>query len=508
MKEGECWSMYHKIHSLKRNGLGVSQIKKHVKLCRDTIYSYLAMNEGEFSNFLSKKKHRKKKLDSMKDFVKHLIEQYPEIMATQVEAQLKETFGLLKVTPKTVNNFVNRIRKEYQIPKPEHQREYEAVEELPYGKQVQVDFGQKHMLIGEKNVRVYLFAMSLSRSRFKYIYCQKEPFTSKSAIACFERAFAYYCGIPNEIVFDQDRVFMVDENYGDLLLTDEFGRYASTRPFSLNPCRGYDPESKGKIENVVKYVKYNFMSCRKATNLDDLNKQALQWLLLTANGKEHQTTKKIPAEEFKLELEHLQEYNQIEIPETAKEIYNLRKDNLVIYEGNRYRVPAGTYKNSSSRVKLNRNENTLLISNLKNEGIVTHSIPTTKGNLIGDKTHLRDYSVKVKDLYDEIIAEFKSSEQVKEYLEKIKKAKGRYFRDQLSLLKIIVEKYGCIKISEAITFCDTNNIISIPDLKTVVERTPVKQAEFSFQIPPSISISTHCNIIASTRSIDSYMEEM
>jgi transposase len=500
--------MYHKIHNLKRNGLRVSQIKKQVELCRDTIYAYLAMNEEEFANFLSKKKYRKKKLDTMKNFVKNLIEQYPEIMATQVEAQLKETFGQLSVHPKTVNNFVNRIREEYQILKPEHQREYEAVEELPYGKQAQVDFGQKHMPIGEKTVRVYFFAISLSRSRFKYTYFQKEPFTSKSAIACFERAFAYYGGIPREIVFDQDRVFMVDENYGDLLLTDEFGRYVSTRPFSLNPCRGYDPESKGKIENVVKYVKYNFMGCRKATDFEDLNRQAMQWLSLTANGKEHQTIRKIPAEEFKLELEHLLEYNRIEIPEAAKEIYNLRKDNLVIYEGNRYRVPAGTYKNSNSRVKLNRNENALLILSTKNEEIIKHSIPTTKGNLIGDKTHLRDYSVNVKDLYDEILAELNSSNQVKEYLEKIKKAKGRYLRDQLSLLKIIVEKYGCTKISEAIDFCNTNNIISIPDLKTVVERTPVKQAGVIFNTPPSILLSEYCSIVANTRSINSYLEEM
>jgi len=500
--------MYHKIHILKRNGLRVSQIKKQVKACRDTIYAYLAMNEEEFANFLNKKKHRKKKLDTRKDFIKHLIEQYPEIMATQVEAQLKETFGLLNVNSKTVNNFVNQIRKEYKIPKPEHQREYEAVEELPYGKQAQVDFGQKHMPVGEKNVRVYFFAMSLSRSRFKFIYLQKEPFTSRSAIACFERAFMHFNGIPKEIVFDQDRVFMVNENYGDLLLTDEFGRYVSTRPFALNPCRGYDPESKGKIENVVKYVKYNFMGCRKASDFEDLNRQAMQWLSLTANGKVHQTTKKIPAEEFKLELEHLLEYNRIEIPEGTKEIYNLRKDNVVVYEGNRYRVPAGTYKNSNSKVKLDRTENTLLISSLKNEEIVMHSIPTTKGNLVGDKTHLRDYSVKVKDLYDEIIAEFKSSDQVKDYLEKIKKVKGRYLRDQLSLLKIIIEKYGCIKIAEAIDFCSANNIISIPDLKTVVERIQTKQVETTFPIAPSILISRHCNIIASTRSIDSYMKEI
>lgn len=504
MNQGECWSMYHKIHELKGAGLGVTQINKRVKLCRDTIYTYLRMNEEEFADFIRNKKHRKKKLTERESFVKNIIEQYPEIMATQVEAQLKETYGELYVHSRTVNNFVNQIRAKYHILKPETQRVYEAVEELPYGKQAQVDFGQKNMVIGEKNVKIYLFAISLSRSRYKYIYFQREPFTSKSAIACFERSFAYFGGIPKEIVFDQDRVFMVNENYGDLLLTDEFERYVSTRTFALHPCRCYDPESKGKIENVVKYVKYNFMGCRKATDIEDLNKQSLLWLTLTANGKEHQTTKQIPLEEFKIEQEHLLLYNEIEIPNAIKEIYNLRKDNLVIYEGNRYRVPAGTYKDRNSKAKLKKNGTTLTISTLENKEIVEHPIPTTRGNIVGDKSHTRDYSVSIKQLFDGIIIGFKDSDKVKEYLEKIKKEKGRYIRDQLTLLKTIVETHGYIKTSEAIDFCDKNNIISIPDLKTVIERTLQKQTETTLQPTVSGSISSYSGIYVDTRSIDSY----
>jgi hypothetical protein len=37
--------------------------------------------------------------------------------------------------------------------------------------------------------------------------------------------FAFYEGIPEEIVFDQDCTLLRDENHGDLLLTDEFSRY-------------------------------------------------------------------------------------------------------------------------------------------------------------------------------------------------------------------------------------------------------------------------------------------
>ncbi len=59
---------------------------------------------------------------------------------------LKEyDFNFPEVHPKTVYNFVMWVRQEYNIPKEKKHREYLAVEELPYGKQAQVDFGEYNM---------------------------------------------------------------------------------------------------------------------------------------------------------------------------------------------------------------------------------------------------------------------------------------------------------------------------------------------------------------------------
>ncbi len=43
-----------------------------------------------------------------------------------------------------------------------------------------------------------------------------------------------------------------------------------------------DPESKGKIENVVKYVKQNFLYNRCFCDIATLNEEVLQWLNRTA----------------------------------------------------------------------------------------------------------------------------------------------------------------------------------------------------------------------------------
>jgi transposase len=507
MTKGECWKMYHEVKDLSTAGLGVTQIQNRVNMSRNTIYRYLNMTEEQFVEFLFNKKFRKKKLLDKEMFISNLLKEYPDIMATQVESMIKETYGELPVHPKTVNNFVNELRIKYQIPKEVDSRIYQAVEELPYGQQAQVDFGQKVMFVDGKNTKVYFFAMSLSRTRYKYVYFQKEPFTSQTAICCFERGFCYYGGFPKEIVFDQDRVFMVSENYGDLILTDEFGRYAGGRPFKLSPCRSYDPESKGRIENVVKYIKYNFMSCRKALSLEDLNRQGLIWLDLTGNGKIHQTTKKVPKEEFEIEKVYLIPHNKIDIPKQSAAIYDLRKDNTVAYESNRYRVPAGTYKNKFSTVILNKNNDILVIFNSKNEEIAKHTVPSTKGNLIGDKSHTRDNSKKISELITEISETFDNDITVKEYLIKLKEAKGKYIRDQLLLLKELTEIYGTIYTKECIKYCMTKLIISVPDLKSVILKKVVRIENIEeIQIDILCEINKYNDLKASTRSISEYQE--
>lgn len=510
MKKGEIWSMYNKIHKLKSEGLGVTQIKKRVNLSRDTIYKYLDMNEDEFAAFLENKTFRKKKLDVIDSFILNLLQTYPDIMASQVEDRIKEKYPDIKVHEKTVRNFVNQLREEYKIAKSINKRIYEAVDEMPYGKQAQVDFGQKKVMIQNKNTKVYFFAISLSRSRYKFVEFQTKPFTSLNAIKCFEEAFEYFSGIPDEIVFDQDRVFMVDENYGDLLLTSEFERYCMMRGFKLNPCRKFDPESKGQIENVVKYVKYNFLSHREFLNVYDLNNQALKWLERTGNGKIHQTTKKIPLEEFQKEKKYLKEHIKLDILDTEKDIYKLRKDNIVVFKGNRYRVPKGTYKDKHSVVKLKEEDHILSIFTQEGELLVSHEIPNTKGNLVGNSNHVRDYSEKISKLKEKVINEIGESEITEKFIDKLTEVKGKYVRDQLTLLNKTIAEYGKSKTLAGINYCLENNIISVPDLRNVIVNVfPDKKVEpISNEFDIKSIESSAVNLHSDKRSIEIYSDVM
>ena len=99
--------------------------------------------------------------------------------------------------------------------------------------------------------------------------------------------FRYFGGMPREMVFDQDSIVCVSENAGDIVYTYEFEKFRQETKMNIYMCRGADPESKGKIENTVKYIKGNFLSNRLYVDDGILNGSCLEWLARTANAKVH-----------------------------------------------------------------------------------------------------------------------------------------------------------------------------------------------------------------------------
>ena len=253
--------MYCEIHRMSREGHSITQISKHLGLNRRTVSHYLTMDERQYESFLNRQSNRKKVLDAYEGFVKERLEHYRDTSAAQMHDWLKEydpDFPV--VNPKTVFNFVCHVRKKYNLPRIKAERQFGLVEELAYGKQAQVDFGEYNMRTAAGNrTKVFFFILVLSRSRFKYVWFTERYFTAELAIQAHEQAFEYIRGIPDQIVYDQDKVFIVSENNGDIILTEAFRNYRRSQSFQLYFCRKADPQSKGKVENVVKYVKQNFL---------------------------------------------------------------------------------------------------------------------------------------------------------------------------------------------------------------------------------------------------------
>jgi transposase len=463
--------MYHEVHKMKRDGFSNSKISRELVMSRHTIRRYLSMSEEEYKLFVEKQGNRKKELHLYKDFVKAKLEKYPDTSAAQMHDWLKEHYSAFPdVSPKTVYNFVMWLRQKHGIPKITVGREYFIVEETDYGKQAQVDFGEYNMrdTLG-KRIKVYFFSMVLSRSRYKYVLFSQHPFTATSAIRAHEKAFEYFAGMPSEIVYDQDKVFITDENKGDLILTEKFNSYTKHRPFKLHFCRKADPESKGKIENVVKYIKQNFLYNRPYFDIETLNDEVLGWMGRTANMLPHNRTKKQPHSEWIIEKPFLLPYTPYSvIPEP--DLFTVRKDNTISWKSNLYTLPIGSYKGQGTQVMVKTGQGYLIIENGQGSEICRHKICTEKGQIISNTDHKREKSERVDELIKQVAQYFDDVEKAVKYLLNIRQKKNRYIRDQLMLIKSVLEQTDKHAVNKALDFCCENNVFSATDFKYVAAK--------------------------------------
>jgi hypothetical protein len=490
--------MYHEIHRLYREGNRPSQIARYLVLDPRTVKKILAQSEQEYLDYQESLTIRDKVLDPYEVFIINRLEACPEASAAQVHDWLKEHFtDLPNVTEKTVFNFVLHVRGKHGIPKPFcNQRDYEKVDELPYGKQAQVDFGEYNMTTEEnKRKKVYFFCMSLCRSRFKFLFLSEKPFTTLMTIIAHEKAFQHFGGIPEVMVYDQDTLMLVNENKGELILTDAFRSYVAYRGFKLHFCRKSDPESKGKIENVVRYVKYNFLRGRIFVDIETLNGQGLAWLSRTANAKEHAGTKKIPEQQWLIEKAYLQAVNEIFTPQEALKSVVVRKDNVINYKSNYYRVPLGTYQGSGTKAWLEiSDDNQLMIYDKDDYQIASHQISTGKGQTIGGSHYKRDRTSKINQIINQLSNQFEDPDQAKGYLEEIRKKMPRNIRDQALHIEKQINRFDLDVITKSLVFCIDNKIFRATDFESVAEKFHAEKQE-TMELPLPIKIDTlnHAN---------------
>lgn len=497
--------MWYKVKELNRQGLNKSQIKLELGIDRGTVRKYLSMSEQEFLEWISTPRRMPKKLTGYYNYIKELLESAPYLSAAQVEDRLKENYSdLPEVSSKTVYNFVQAVRKKEKIPKYKEQlpRQYEKLAETEYGEEAQVDFGSYRMLSkGSGRIKVYFFAMVLSRSRQKFVYCQRMPFTSETANYAHELAFEYFEGIPRRIVYDQDRVFIKDENLGDVILTEDFMKFSNSHPFEVIFCRKADPESKGKVENVVKYVKHNFLKGRIFQDIKTLQEFALLWLERTGNAKIHGTTKRIPKEEWEKEKTHLLPYNgKPQKPFLKLPIHPVRKDNTVLFRSNFYSVPLGTYEGRETNIMLKEEDGKLYFYTTGNELLTIHNISLDTGKNIKNNDHARKKSKRLQQTYELVLENLGDIPGSKEYLDAVEKDKPRYFHDNLRVIYQCIEDKPEGIISSTLQFCHENKILNANQFSDVCNFYQ-KEQEKSV-LSHNIDIDPQCYNTKQTRDME------
>lgn len=428
--------MWSKINELKREGHSISKIKLLTGHDRKTIRKYLDMSEEEFRSRGCCVRVYPSRLDKYRQFIKERLENYHFLSSAAIHSQLRREYpDLEKFNQKTVYNYVQKVRREENIPMNEEGtcRPYHMLEQTAPGEYAQADFGEKWIGDGKGGrKKVYFFVLLLSRWRHKFVWFSDVPFTSELAAYAHELAFEFFGGIPHNIVYDQDKVLITDENMGDYILTQRFRALVKECGFNPVFCRKADPESKGKVENAVKYVKRNFLAGYEFESLDKLNSDCLVWLDTTANGIPHATTGMIPSAMFEQEEKStLPPYNGVPTPPRQElPAYMLRKDNTISYKGNYYAVPIGSYTGPGSYTRVLEKDGIVEIYSVQTgKLLMRHPLATGKGSLVSNTCCRRNPDTRIETLEKSVLDWFAQDIAVKEYLNTLRKAFPRNIRD-------------------------------------------------------------------------------
>lgn len=455
--------MIHQIKALYKNGTGLSErkIAKELGISRHTVSKYLKMTEAEITKTKSET-DRAKRLDDYRVYIIQLLQTYPGLSAVKIMRKLKAKVDDLIVSDRSVRRYIQALKQEISFKQP---RYYEPVLDMIPGEQCQVDGGElRGVMIEGVETTVYIMVFVLSYSRLMHVSATTKAIDTKTLIHQHDLAFRYFGGMPKECVYDQTKLVVISEVFRELQLNQCFFQYATTAGFYIRVCEGYDPESKGKVEAGVKYVKHNGLYGETFANLQDLEKYLIEWLDNTANQRIHGTTKRQPREHY----EHDERVKMLPYLTPAYTdndpasmiIRKADKTGLISWQSNKYSVPMAY---QCARVSVREQEGRLLISDLSNREILAeHVISLEKGQIIKNNHHYRDMSLHVQKLEDDLHQLLVNLPLTQSLCALLKATSPKIYKDQLYGAKQVLTQH--IKANGVIPEVWLIKLIDLPRL--------------------------------------------
>ncbi|MFP5307636.1 MAG: IS21 family transposase [Gammaproteobacteria bacterium] len=329
-------------------GLSKAEVARQIGISRRTVYHWIAT--GQLDRELDDAPVRRaartvdRKIDPFRPIIDARLAEYPALSAIRLFDEIRAAGYSGGYTQ--VKAYVRDTR---PGPKPEPVVRFET----PPAQQAQVDFAEFLLPWGKR----YALLVVLGYSRLLWM-----QFFSRQTMAVLmrglEEAFAFFGGVPAELLFDQMKAVIIEDQRltgGTLLENAEFVRFAAHWGFRIRACRPYRAKTKGKVERPIGYVRRNFFYGRTFVSDADLDAQSLSWLANKANVRLHRTTREPPRVRFerdeRLLLQPLapRPYRSVSLPQRAAPkialpvVTSVERRALSVYDqlaGRRYRLHA------------------------------------------------------------------------------------------------------------------------------------------------------------------------
>lgn len=362
---------YMDMVSLARQGYSRRQIAQKLGLDRRTVGKYL--REQELPRY--KKIKRRSKLEPYYPLIRGWLEQQ-NFQATRIYELLKAegfegSYDILR-------RYVGSLKQE------SNRKAYIRFETMP-GQQAQVDFGDFPVINPDGSLsKFYAFVMVLGYSRHMYVEFI-ERCTLPLFLACHQRAFAFFGGVPAESVYDNMKNVVIKRLLGKVQWNRSFEAFCvhyGVKPVAAAP---YSPWVKGKVERPIAYVRERFWRGYHYRDIESLNTDVRRWSLGVAAQRIHGTHRQQVWERFKNERAHLQPMPEHAYDLSLSFVRKVHKDCQLSFGANRYVVP---HECVGRRLVLRVNHGRVRI--FDNERMVAaYPVPEQKGQTIADPRFYR-----------------------------------------------------------------------------------------------------------------------
>jgi transposase len=360
------------IRHLLNEGLSISEISRITGHDRKTIRKYKYKKEPLK---YGKRPSKISILDPYKDHIKSRLEDH-DLSAIVLLDEIKELGYPGGYT--LVKEFVRTIKRNKRIP-----AEYRY--ETGPGIQAQADWGEiEKIIVDGIETKLYCFTMVLGYSRTRYVEFTIDTKT-ETFIQCHINAFQFFGGITKEILYDNTKNVVLkralkssDSQWNPLF--EDFFRYYGFIPRLCKPGKR-GAKTKGKVERLIGYLKYNFLIGREYNSIQELNCQCYQWLE-KVNSKPHGTTKIPPNDRIK--EEKLMPFNaKTPYLIVRTEYRKITKECYFSYMGNLYSVP-WKYAGLQAQLRIQNKDMQVFVNG---ENICNHVVRESSGNRIDENEH-------------------------------------------------------------------------------------------------------------------------
>jgi transposase len=296
---------------------------------------------------------RRSLLDPYVERIKELLARHPDLSAMRIREEIARG-------PDGYTGSTHILRRYLRQVRPARGRVYQEVHYEP-GQAMQVDWGDcGQVQVGSTKRKVSVFVAVLCHSRMLYI-----EFTLSQRKAEFYRglvnALTFFGGSPRQVIFDNLKAAVLNGSGRNACFHPEF--LALCGYFCMQPvaCARRDPESKGRVEDGVRYVKHNALAGRADDLLrfEDYLTLAPYWRDQVANARLHETTRERPLDRFERERKLLRPLPAIPFDTDEVVPAVVSPHARVAFDGNRYSAPPQFVRKTLS-IRANRDELRLL----------------------------------------------------------------------------------------------------------------------------------------------------